>query len=63
LDCLRHSLADWLAKPFLVRLFWHLVSGWWLRPWDYRPAWRTFLRQRALVSQLEARVGERGLEY
>ena len=51
LDCLRHGLADWRAKPFLVRVFWHVVSGWWLRPWDYRDAWRTFLRQRALVSK------------
>jgi hypothetical protein len=63
LDCLRHSLADWLAKPFLVRVFWHVVSGWWLRPWDYREAWRTFLRQKLLVTELKARVSGHGLEY
>jgi hypothetical protein len=63
LDCLRHSLAEWQAKPFLVRVFWHVASGWWLKPWDYRAAWRTFLRQRALVSELETRLSERGLEY
>jgi hypothetical protein len=63
LECLRQSLADWKAKPFLVRVFWHMVSGWWLRPWEYPHAWRTFLRQRTLVTQLETRVGERNLEY
>ena len=59
LDYLRHSLAVWQAKPLLVRLFWHVVSGWWLHPWDYRSLWRTIFRQRALVAELEARVAER----
>jgi hypothetical protein len=59
LDCLRHSLADWRAKPFLVRVYWHVASRWWLRPWAYRLAWRTILRQRTLLAQLEARVDGR----
>jgi hypothetical protein len=59
LDYLRHNLADWQSKPFLVRLYWHVASGWWLRPWNYRAAWRTFLRQRTLVAQLETRVAVR----
>ncbi len=59
LGFLRHNLANWKAKPFLVRVFCHVVSGWWLKPWNYRSAWRTFLRQRTLVAQLETRVSER----
>jgi tetratricopeptide (TPR) repeat protein len=56
LEYLRHTFADWQSKPFVVRLYWHVVSGWWLRPWDYRAVWRTILRQGTLVAQLEARV-------
>jgi hypothetical protein len=59
LDYLRHNLTDWQSKSLLARLYWHVVSGWWLRPWDYRGIWRTFFRQRHLVAQLEARVAGR----
>ena len=58
-DCLRTSLADWQSKPLRVRVYWHVVNGWWLKPWNYRAAWRTFLRQRQLIAQLEARVAGR----
>ncbi len=60
LDYLRHSHADWKAKPLLDRVYWHVVSGWWLKPWDYRAAWRTILRQSTLLVRLEARVRRKG---
>ena len=59
LDYLRQSLADWQSRPLLVRFYWHVVSGWWRQPWNYRESWRTVFRQRALLAQLEARVAER----
>jgi hypothetical protein len=53
LDCLQSNLADWQAKPLVVRIYWHVVSGWWLRPWLYRSIWQTSLRQSALVAELQ----------
>lgn len=59
LECLRFRREQWRSRPLLVRLYWHVVSGWWFRPWRYAEARRTFLRQRELEKQLEDRLSHR----
>lgn len=50
LECLHDHYAVWRGQPLLTRLYWHVVSLWWVRPFQ----WRMWLRERRLLPQLEA---------
>ena len=54
-ECLRDHRAAWRAKPLLTRLYWEVVSLWWLKP----SQWRMRLRELRLLGQLEALARER----
>jgi hypothetical protein len=56
LECLRANRAAWRAQPLLTRLYWEVVSFWWLRPYQ----WRARLREARVLRELEALVGDGG---
>jgi hypothetical protein len=56
LDCLKHDRARWKARPLSTRVYYNVVSKWWLH-WA---GWKWRMRQRGLVPKLEALLRERG---
>lgn len=52
LDCLRSNRADWQSRPLLVRLYFHIVSRWWMYP----SQWSLMLRERGLAAKLESLI-------
>lgn len=54
LDCLRSNRADWMSRPLFVRLYYHIVSRWWMYP----SQWAIMFRTRSLTSKLESLIAE-----
>jgi hypothetical protein len=55
LDCLKESKANRKAKPLLTRLYYHIISMWWINPSIWKHRFR--FREGNLIRQLESLVG------
>lgn len=55
LDWLEKSQAIWQATPLITRVFYHVITCWWLYP----SQWRMRFRERQLIREMRALVSAR----